>query len=62
MSRLSFTESINRLPKKCISSVKDVKADYKGRVTTPFPFSTFTMSVVHDDGKTIIVLEVKDNG
>lgn len=60
MGRLSFDEVVNRLPRKCISAVKDVKSDYKGRVTTPFPFTDFTMTVINDDGKTFVILEVNN--
>ena len=62
MGRLKFEERVNKLPKKCISSVKDTKSDYKGRVTTPFPLTDFTLTVIKDNGKRFIILEVKDNG
>ena len=60
MSRLNFDEVINRLPKKCIHLVKDTKSDYKGRVTTPFPFTNFTITVIEDNGSKFVILEVKD--
>lgn len=59
MGRLTFSEVVNRLPRRCISVVKDVKSDYKGRVTIPFPFTDFTMTVINDDGRTFVILEVK---
>lgn len=59
MGRLSFDEVIARLPKRCISRIKDTTSDYKGRVTTPFPFTDFTLTVIEDNGKSFIILEVK---